>query len=65
MVQVLWDIQVNAIIDIKLGDTDTDTYKYEPITALLVRWETIKKDKHGKKCHGQRKDFSCLFYQWT
>ena len=28
MVQVLWDRQVDAIIDIKLGDSDTDTYKY-------------------------------------
>ena len=27
------------------------------MTALLSRWETIKKDKHGKHCHDQRKCF--------
>ena len=49
----MWDRQVNAIIDIKLGDADADSYKYEPMTALLDRWETIKNDKHGKHCHYQ------------
>ena len=39
MVQDLWDHQVNAIIDVKLGDADADTYKYEPMAALLARWE--------------------------
>ena len=37
MIQVLWDRQVNAIIDVKLGDADAYTYKYEPMTALLAR----------------------------
>ena len=55
MVQGLWDRQVDAIIDIKLGDADTDSYKYEPMEVLLSRQETIKKDKHGKICHDQRK----------
>ena len=27
MVSSLWDRQVNAIIDVKLGDADADTYK--------------------------------------
>ena len=58
MVQYLWDRQVAAIIDVKHGDTDADSYKYEPMTALLARWETTKKDKHGKYCHDQRKHFS-------
>ena len=58
MVQGLWDRQVDAIIDVKLGDADVDSYKYEPMADLLARWETIKKDKHGKHCHDQRKHFS-------
>ena len=58
MIQGLWDSQVDAIIDVKLGDADVDTYKYEPMTGLLVRWEKIKKYKHGKYCHDQRKHFS-------
>ena len=57
MVRGLWDRQVDAIIDVKLGDADADSYKYEPMAALLDRWETIKKDKHGKNCHDQRKHF--------
>ena len=57
MIKGLWDSQVDAIIDVKLGDADADTYKYEPITSLLSRWEKIKKDKNGKNCHYQRKHF--------
>ena len=54
MIQDLWDRQVDAIIDVKLGENDADTYKYEPMSSLLARWEKIKKDKHGKHCHDQR-----------
>ena len=54
IIRGLWDHKVDAIIDVKLGDADTDTYKYEPMTSLLFRWENIKKDKHGKYCHNQR-----------
>ena len=61
MIQGLWDSQVDAIIDVKLGDADADTYKYEQMTSLLARWEKINKDKHGKHCHNQR-NFFCLFY---
>ena len=39
MILGLWDRQVDAIIDVKLGDTDTDTYKYDTMTKLLARWE--------------------------
>ena len=65
MIQVLWDSQVDAIIDVKLGGSDTDTYKYKPIKSLLARWEKIKKDKYGKHCHNQRKKYCRLFFQWT
>ena len=51
MIQGLWYLQADAIIDIKLGDTDTYSYKYQPKAALLAWWETIKKDKCGKHCH--------------
>ena len=57
VIQGLWDCQVDAIIDVKLGDADADTYKYEPMTALLARWEKIKKEKQGKHCHNQQKHF--------
>ena len=54
MVQGLWDCQV----DVKFGDADADIYKYEPMTALLVRWENIKKEKNVKYCHNQRTVFA-------
>ena len=34
-----------------------DTYKYNPMAALLARWENINKYKHGKHCNNQRKMF--------
>ena len=58
MVQVLLYCQVHAIINIKLGDADADTYNYAQMTALLDRWEHIKKYNHGKHCHDQRKNVS-------
>ena len=58
MVRGLWDCQFYTIIDIKLGDADTYSYKYEPMTAILARWETIKNYKHNKHCHNHRKHFS-------
>ena len=32
-------------------------YKYEPMTSFMAMWDQIKKDKHGKHCHEQRKVF--------
>ena len=57
MIRGLWDLQVNAIIGVKLEDTDAEMYKYEPMTSLLIRWENIKKDKHSKHCHNQQEHF--------
>ena len=31
MIWGLWDRQVDAIIDVNLGDADADTYKYKPM----------------------------------
>ena len=64
MIQGSWDHQVDAIIDVKLGDNDADTYKYLPMESLLARWEKIKKNKHGKHCYDQC-FFRLLFFQWT
>ena len=65
MVQGLWGRQIYTIIDVKLGDADADSYKYEPMVALLERWETIKKYKHNKHCHDQQNCFRRLFSQRT
>ena len=55
MIQVLWDRQVVAIIEVKLVDADADTYKYEATAVLPARWEKIKKDNHSKHCRDQQK----------
>ena len=65
MIRGSWDRQVEAIIDVKLVDSDADSYKYKPMAALIALWETIKKDKHSKHFHDQRKHFRRLFSQWT
>ena len=57
MIQTLWYWQVEAVIYVRLGDTDADPYKYDPMVALLSRWEKIKKYKHGKNYCEQRKYF--------
>ena len=36
MVQGLWDWQADAIINVKLGDADAYSYKYEPMAELLA-----------------------------
>ena len=58
MIRGLWDRQVEAIIDVKLGVADADMYKYESMKSLLSRWERINKDKHGKHYNDQWKQFS-------
>ena len=65
IVRGFWDHQVDAIIDVKLGDANAYTYKYEQMISLLDMWENIKKDKRGKHCHSQWNYFRCLFFQWT
>ena len=58
IIQGLWDWQVKSIIDVKLGDADADSYKYEPMEALLVQWETINKGKQINHCNDQQKEIS-------
>ena len=58
VIRGLWDGQAEAIIEVKLGDTDIDSYKYEPMAVILDWWGTIKKYKHGKHCNNQQRHFS-------
>ena len=34
----LWEQQTDAIIDVKIGDTGTDTYRFEQMDKLLYFW---------------------------
>ena len=58
LIRGLWESQTDAIIDVRFGDLDADTYKHKPMDKLLARWEKRKKDKHGKHCHEQQRYFS-------
>ena len=65
MIRGLRDQYSEAIINIKLGDTDEDSYNYEQMVALLDWWEIINKDKQSKHCHDQWIFFSvCPFCRW-
>ena len=62
MIKALWDRQADAIIDAKIGNTDADSFRYQPMAALLDLWEKIKQDKHGKHFHDKwRFFFFCYF----
>ena len=61
MIQGLWDCKFDTSIDVKLGDADADTYKYEPMNIFVCRWEKIKKDKHSKHCQNQQNHFFSFF----
>ena len=39
LIQDLWVIQIDAIINVGFGDVDTDTYKYELMDKLLSLWD--------------------------
>ena len=53
IIQGLWEIKTDAIIDVRFGDTDADTY--EPMDKLLVFWYKENRDNSGNQLHEQRK----------
>ena len=52
-----WKWQTDYIINVKLGNADADTYRFEPMDNILARWEKANKDKNGKQCYEQQKYF--------
>ena len=57
-IQGPWEIQTKAIIVVRIGDADTDTWKSEGMDKMLNWRKKTKKDKHGQACYNQRKHFS-------
>ena len=43
----LWGRPTDAIINI-IGNTAVDTYRFDPMEALLDLWDKTKNDKHGE-----------------
>ena len=64
MVCVLWDRQVDAIIDVKLGYSNADMHKYEPMTSLLARWERSINTSTVSIVTTNGNIFRRLFFQW-
>ena len=58
VIRVLLYRQTNAIIDVKLGNSNADTYRFEQMVTLLDCRDKMIKDKHGKHCQEKRKHFS-------
>ena len=60
----LLESQTEAIIDIRFGDTDADSWKPFSMDKLLTGLEKLKKDKHGQACYNQRRNIYPFFSQW-
>ena len=58
LIRGLWDRHIDAIIDVKLGNADTDTYRFALMVTLMDIWDKMKKYKHERHCHKQHKPFS-------
>ena len=43
LIRGLWEIQTGAIIDVRFGDADVYTYKYEPVDNLLDHLDKRKR----------------------
>ena len=64
MIQGLWDQQFEAIIDVKIGNTDDDSYKDELIAALLDSWEISRSTITVSTLTTNRNTYFRLFFQW-
>ena len=64
MIQGLWDQQFEAIIDVKIGNTDDDSYKDELIAALLDSWEISRSTITVSTLTTNGNTYFRLFFQW-
>ena len=53
----LWEIHIEAIIDVSFGDAYMETWKPVRIDKLLAVWEKNSKEKHGQVCYYQQRHF--------
>ena len=58
----LWYRHTNTIIDVRLGHTDADNYRFDPMVTLHYWWDKIKQDNNGKHFHEQQKYFLISFF---
>ena len=62
LIQGLWIIQTDTIINVRFGYSYSDTYKKELIGNLLAQWDEEKINEHVKHYHEQRKYFSSFVF---
>ena len=41
LIQGLWEIQTEEIIDVRFGDADMQNYKLEEMDNIFPTWETL------------------------
>ena len=51
LIRVLWEIQTDAIIGVRISKYDAETYVKEGMDKILPRWEQIKKENHRQYCN--------------
>ena len=51
-------MQTEAIIGVRIVDSDAETYNKEKMDTLLLRWGEINKDKHRRHCNEHQKKYS-------
>ena len=49
--------KTDAIIVVRFGNSDVDTYSEEPTRKLLAQYHNKKKYKHSNHCHKQTETF--------
>ena len=62
-IQGLWEIQMESIIDVRFGDSDTDTWKTDRMGKLLDQWAKIKKERLGSIATTSKIKYQ-FFYQF-
>ena len=51
LIRRLWEIQTDAIIDIRFGDAGAETYVKERMDTTVPRWDQMKNENHERHFH--------------
>ena len=57
-----WERGRPCIFDVRITDTDAQSYCNKDVPKVLAAQEKEKKDKYLKACHEMRKDFTPMVY---
>ena len=51
LIRGLWESKTDTIVVVRVGGSDCETHKKEPMKPLLDQWEKENTDKHSGNCH--------------